>query len=138
MTQPDSTDAATILAAVEIVLSEHASMLDRGEIGHAHLLMRELAAVPGTADAAPLMALAESAHAALAPVAPRPAFRAELERALDAAAASSAARARRSVQPAAIRWRQARALVQGGAAVAVIGITAALWWRGRAERAEPV
>lgn len=117
-------------AEIGQLLDRHACLVQRGDRDGASRVRQ--AAAP-MADAARSMALAERLGDVLTPVVPRPDFRARLEADIEAAAGAMAARVadrrRRAARP------RVRVLLQGGAAVAVVGLmAAAVLWRGRADR----
>ncbi len=110
-------------------IEAHGELLRQGEAAHARAWM-EATASKDAADLGPLMRVATVARAALAPVTPDAAFRERLQRDL-VAAARRAQPSRAARWAVAMRRRRVRRLVRSGAAVAVIGITAAVLWRGR-------
>lgn len=120
--------------AMEAMIEAHAESLRQGDAERAQG-MAEHAVAGGYADAGALMAVAEGLQAALAPVTAGAAFRERLHAEL-VAAARRAQPSRAARLSAAVRRRQRmRILVRGGAAVAVIGIAAAMAWRGKTEQA---
>lgn len=120
--------------AVEAMIEDHAELLRRGDLDQARGLAVR-AAAEDDVDASALMAVAEGTASALAPVAPAAAFRERLH--MDLVAAARRAQPSRAARlSAAVRRRQrVRILVRGGAAVAVIGLAAAMAWRGKTEQA---
>ncbi len=117
-------------AEIDRLLEAHARLVQAGDRDGAMRARQAAATLAATADAARSMVVAERLGDVLAPAAPRPEFRARLGGELDAAAAALANRS--TARQGQARRLRVRTLVQGGAAVAVVGLmAAAVLWRGR-------
>jgi len=124
---------------LEDLLDAHGLWLAQGDVGRA-AVTAQAAADRGLTDARELMSVAGHARGALAPVAPAAEFRERLHDDLVAAArarrnlALAAPRRRSAAIAGWLRRQPARRLLRGGAAVAVIGLAAAVVWLERSER----